>query len=172
MCRPRNQAFHFILGEKGRDIEKKFWNSEESLLLLVQFHVPVQIIPPAQRRIFYADSQRDDRHPAGFYRLSNEAHSRFVRCSASLSVVAGKAGSDNIFPGSLPSLDLRSHMIERQVFGRIFYPAILTGIFISLINVGAGESTSLLARRTFTSLRRRRMEGSLKVMDTPRMSRS
>ena len=52
---------------------------------------------------------------------------------------ARQAGHE-IFPGGLTALHLWNNVVEGQVLGGIFHAAVLAGIFIALVDIGAGES--------------------------------
>jgi len=109
-------------------------------IVLIQFNIPVEIVPPTQGRILDADRERNHWHPSGFHRRPNEPHSCFLRRSSALLIVAGKTGSNNVLPVGLSALHLRYYMIERKVLCRVFDPAVLAGIFVALVDIGPRET--------------------------------
>src|SRR5215471_1248884 len=74
-----------------------------------------------------------------FGRLPNQAHSCFIRCAATLAVIAAEAGGDNIIPALLPARGDGHDVVERKIFGGELPPAILTRIVVPSINIGAGK---------------------------------
>jgi len=109
-------------------------------VILAQLNVPVEVVPPAEGCVFYADRHGDDGHPAGLCRLPDQPHLGFPRRPAPLLVVTAKACRHDIFPRSLTALHLGKNMVESQVLGGMLDATVLTGIFVPLIDVGAGEA--------------------------------
>jgi hypothetical protein len=54
-------------------------------------------------------------------------------------VIAVKAAADYVVPGFSASFGSRDYMVEGEIFSRAFFPAILTGVVISGVNVGPAK---------------------------------
>ncbi len=52
-------------------------------------------------------------------------------------MVAPKAASDYVLPGLIPSLDDGDDVVEGQIFGATLFAAVLAGVVIAGIDVGA-----------------------------------
>ena len=125
---------------KGKEDEARLFAMRDALTILIQFNVPIEVITPAQGRVLDSDCERYHGHPSRFHRRSNESHSSFLRGSPAFLIVARKTGRNDILPGSLTALHLWNDMVEREVFCRIFYSAVLAGVFVALINISPRET--------------------------------
>jgi hypothetical protein len=54
-------------------------------------------------------------------------------------VITFKAAADDVVPGFSASSDYGDHMIEGEIFGGTFFPAILTGVVVPCINIGPAK---------------------------------
>lgn len=70
-------------------------------------------------------------------RLAQELHSRFGERLASLAMVAGPAGTDDVLPGVRTAAGTRHDMVDRQVMGA--YAAVLAGVVIAEKDLAAAE---------------------------------
>jgi hypothetical protein len=67
----------------------------------------------------------------------NQPHPSLSRGSACLSVVAGDAGTDHIFPGMLPPAMARDNVVYGKLLGLL--TAILAGVVVTMEDPKAGE---------------------------------
>jgi len=68
---------------------------------------------------------------------SDELHSRFIGCTPALLMIAAETCSDNIVPAFLSAKRHRYHVIESEVFGWEFLPAVLTRVVIPRVYIRA-----------------------------------
>src|SRR4030065_2129386 len=76
-----------------------------TLSVFVQLYVPVQVVPPAQRRVPDPDGKGDHGHPPRLERRSDQSHARFTRGPAAFFVIARQTGGYAIVPRGLASLN-------------------------------------------------------------------
>jgi len=62
-----------------------------------------------------------------------QSHSSFFRSFASLTTIAGYAGTDYIFPGVLTPPVPGDNVVQGKILG--FLPAILTGVVVTIENL-------------------------------------
>ena len=77
--------------------------------------------------------------PFGFFGLADQPHPSLFRSAAAFLVITFKAAADNIIPSFSASVDDGDHMIESEIFRGTFFPAILTGVVVSCIDIGPAE---------------------------------
>jgi len=116
-----------------------------ALSVFVQLYVPVQVVPPAQRRVPDPDGKRDHRHPPRLERRSDQSHARFTRGPAAFLVIARQTGGNDVLPRGITALNDRRHMIEGKFLGRIFTSAVLAGILVPQIDIGPREPDFLIS---------------------------
>ena len=108
-------------------------------LRLVQLHVPVEVIAPTVRRVTESYRYPDGRCALGTLRDADEVHTGFGGRPPAFLAVARDAAGDDVLPILPAALGDRHHMIERQLRGRKHLSAVLTGMVVTRVDVGAGE---------------------------------
>jgi hypothetical protein len=111
----------------------------------IQFQVPVEVIPPAFRRIADADGDGNDGTPARLHRPFFQLHAGFLRRAAAFLVVASPTGRHDVLPRLLPSLGDGHDVIERQFFRPEPMGAVLAGIAVARKNVDTGKLDGAVA---------------------------
>src|SRR5215471_1241251 len=74
-----------------------------------------QILPPLIIALAEQSHQMPARMQTERLRQTSQAHPRFFRSPISLSVIAGMAARDQVFPGRLARARTRDHVIEGQL---------------------------------------------------------
>ena len=138
-CSPQNnfKLLHLFHGRKS--FLKKFLTPQETLI--PQFDVPIgdieKVLPTLMRLGGEGDIYKGS--PFRAFRFSSQTHIRLMRETIPFPRIAGNAGTNNIFPGGLPSTIAREDVIQVEHFAREHPVAILAGIFIPLENIVSGE---------------------------------
>lgn len=83
------------------------------------------------------------RQPVWFSWLSDQVHTGIFRRAAALLMIAAEARGDNIVPAFLSAHRDWNNVIEREILGWIFLTAVLTGVIVTRIDVGARKLNSV-----------------------------
>jgi hypothetical protein len=105
----------------------------------IEFHIPIEIVTPAIRRVPNPDGNGHNGIPARLHRPLRELHAGFFWRATALFVVTTPACRHNIFPGLPPTLGDRDDMIERQLLGPELVTTVLAGIAVSCKDIDPGE---------------------------------
>ncbi len=108
--------------------------------LLLPFGADVRVVGG------YVEKPGDTR----LYGFGLQPHASFLRRSARLLSVAGRAGADDVLPGVRPVAVARYHVVERQV--PCLLAAILAGVVITFENLQPCQP-SYRTRRAFNHIR-------------------
>lgn len=108
---------------------------------ITQFDVPIGHIKEGFPGIvgYPGNLQMQEGARPGLHRLSDQMHVGLLRRVRPFTGIAADAGTDDIFPGRLPSLGPGQNVIDIEVFAVKFFPAILAGEAVTQEDVLTGE---------------------------------
>ena len=95
-------------------------------LSVLQLEIPVQIISPGIGHTPGADSDHKEGNPVGLDGLLSEPETHLPEGLAPFYPITLVTGRNDISPFRPAPISLRGHMIEREVLGFKFVPAVLT----------------------------------------------
>src|SRR5207245_2620374 len=79
----------------------------------------------------------ESRQPMGLAWPSDELHTCFIGRAPAFLVIAPETSCNDIVPAFLSTESHRHHVVESEVFGRKFLPAVLARVVISRIDIRA-----------------------------------
>src|SRR5262245_29471870 len=125
-------------GNGGTDCQTK--STLQLRSAFVEFHVPVQIVPPALRRSAQADLQGDtNRVRIRTLGDLDQMHARLSRSAPPLPAVAVHAAGHDVLPILPATLCHGNNMVERQLSTLKHLIAVLTRVSVTRVDVFAGE---------------------------------
>src|SRR3990172_6293074 len=109
----------------------------------VQLDIPIEIIAPAFRRVLEDEREIETGHPFWLGSLPNKSHAALLGCLPSLSTVAINTSRDNVLPALGSAAGHGNDMVEGKFFTAKLSVAVLAGVTVSRVNIGAGEFYNL-----------------------------
>src|SRR5688572_28543606 len=103
----------------------------------IEFHIPIEIVTPAVRRIPNPDGNCDHWIPAWLHRLLHQFHTGFFRRTTALLVVTAPARCHDIFPGLSSPHGNGDDVIERELLSSKLMTAVLARIAVSRKDIDA-----------------------------------
>src|SRR4030095_6136991 len=105
----------------------------------VEFHVPVEIVPPALGRRVHTNCDADGGSRVGSPRRPQQSHAGLTRRSAALLPVAADAASDDVLPVLASAVSDWHHVVERQLRGRGRLVTVLARVVVARVDVRSRE---------------------------------
>ena len=103
----------------------------------IEFHIPIEIVTPAVRRIPNPDGNCDHGIPAWLHRFFHQLHTGFFRRTTALLVITAPARRHDIFPGLSSPLGDGDDVIECEFLGSELMAAVLACVAISRKDIDA-----------------------------------
>src|SRR3954469_8026130 len=103
----------------------------------VALAVPVEALEPAVGCLRELDRDADRGRLVGTLRDANEMQAGLLGSASALAAVAGDAAGNDVLPVLSAALGDRHHMIEGQLRARQLLPAVLAGVLVAGVDVGA-----------------------------------